>query len=204
MSAVIDSIKRGFGLRWLGMSVAGLLLAGCASTVPVAKCQVAARDILPHIDARQVVDELVVGICPSAASFDDFLQRRDAVVVPDFVDVQTLQPDRMGVALGDIFRASIFNLCKVPLRQAELSRNFRLNPGGLTVLTRNPTEVRERDFPASVAMIGTYNLDGNKLILVARRVDLESATFLAVASKEVSWTCESPSFGDNRLVFKVK
>ena len=53
-------------------------------------------------------------------------------------------------------------------------------------------------------MIGTYNLDGNKLILVARRIDLESATFLAVASKEISWSCELPSFGDNRLVFTVK
>ena len=96
------------------------------------------------------------------------------MVVPDFVGVQTLQPDRMGVALGDIFLASIFNRCKVPLRQAGLSRNFRLN------------------------------LDGNKLTLVARRVDLESATFLAVASKEVSWSCESPAFGENRLVFKIR
>ncbi len=199
-----DSNLRRAARQGGGIFVAALLLAGCASTVPVTKCQVAARDILPHIDTRQVVDELVAGICPPASSFDEFLQRRDAVVVPDFVDVQTLQPDRMGVALGDIFRASIFNLCKVPLRQAELSRNFRLNPGGLTALTRNPNELRERDFPASVAMIGTYNLDGNKLILVARRVDLESATFLAVASKEVSWSCESPSFGDNRLVFKVR
>ena len=71
----IDSSQLGAALRGIGMSVASLLLAGCASTVPVAKCQVAARDILPHIDTRQVVDELVVGICPPASSVEEFLQR---------------------------------------------------------------------------------------------------------------------------------
>ncbi len=181
-----------------------LLLAGCASTVPVAKCQVSGRDILSRLETRQVVDELVAGICPSDPQSLAFLPRSDAVIVPDFVDVHTLQPDRMGVALGDVFRASVFNVCKVPIRQAELSRNFKLTPGGLTALTRNPAEVREKDFPASMAMIGTYNLDGNKLTLVARRVDLESSVFLAVSSKEVTWSCESPTFGDNRLVFQVK
>ena len=186
-------------------AVASLLLAGCASSVPMTKCQVSSRDILSRLDTRQVVDELVAGICPGDLQAQNFLQRQpDAVIVPDFVDVHTLQPDRMGVALGDVFRASVFNVCKVPIRQAELSRNFKLTPGGLTALTRNPAEVREKDFPASMAMIGTYNLDGNKLTLVARRVDLESSVFLAVSSKEVTWSCESPAFGDNRVVFQVK
>jgi FlgO protein len=183
------------------------VLSGCASNVPLMQCQVMSRtDIVQHIDARQVIDDLVVGICPPPESFEDLSIKRNPapVVVPDFVDVQTLQPDKTGVVLGDIFRASIFNVCKVPIRQAELSRNFRLNAGGLTALTRNPSEVRERDFRASVAMIGTYNLEGNKLTLIARRVDLESATFLAVTSKEVSWACESPVVGENHLVFKVK
>jgi len=190
--------------RSLGVSVLGLVLAGCTSTLPLAKCQVSSREILPHLDARQLIDDLVVGICPPIPSTDHFLQKRDAIVVPDFVDIQTFQPDRMGVALGDIFRASLFTQCKVPIRQAELSRNFRLNPGGLMALTRNPTEVREQDIPVAAAMIGTYNLDGNKLTLVARRVDIETATFLAVSSKEVSWTCEEPTFGQKKLVFKVK
>jgi len=185
-------------------AVAALWLAGCASTVPVAKCQVSSRDILSRLDTRQIVDELVAGICPSDPQALAFLPRSDAVIVPDLVDVHTLQPDRMGVALGDVFRASVFNVCKVPIRQAELSRNFKLTPGGLTALTRNPAEVREKNFPASTAMIGTYNLDGNKLTLVARRVDLENSVFLAVSSKEVTWSCESPTFGDNRLVFQVK
>jgi hypothetical protein len=197
-------------LRWLALGLSCLALAGCASSsLPLSKCQASSREILPRIDARKVIDELVVGICPSAPAFDSLLPLRegegkDAVVVPDFVDVHTLQPDRMGVALGDLFRASIFNICRVPIRQAELSRNFRLNPGGLTALTRNPAEVREKAFPASVAMIGTYNLDGNKLTLIARRVDVETATFMAVVSKEVSWSCQSATFGDNQLVIQVK
>ena len=195
-------------MRWLALGLSCLALAGCASSsLPLSKCQASSREILPRIDARKVIDELVVGICPSA--FDSLSTPRegegkDAVVVPDFVDVHTLQPDRMGVALGDLFRASIFNICRVPIRQAELSRNFKLNPGGLTALTRNPAEVREKAFPASVAMIGTYNLDGNKLTLIARRVDVETATFMAVVSKEVSWSCQSSTFGDNQLVIQVK
>jgi hypothetical protein len=191
-------------VRLLGVSILGLLLAGCSTTLPLTKCQVASRDILPQLDARQIIDDLVIGICPPEESSDHFLQKRDAIVVPDFVDIQTFQPDRMGVALGDIFRASIFTHCKVPIRQAELSRNFRLNPGGLMALTRNPTEVREQDFPVAAAMIGTYNLDANKLTLVARRIDIETATFLAVSSKEVSWSCEEPTFGQKKLVFRMK
>ncbi len=185
----------------LCLLTACLLLAGCVSTVPIAQCQVAARDILPHIDTRQVIDELVVDICPPVPPAQDLAPRPEALLVPDFVDAKTLQPDRMGVALGDTFRTSIFKLCKVPLRQAELPLNFKLNPGGLTA--RNPIEGRERGLPTA-AMIGTYHLDGHKLTLVARRIELESATFLAVASKEVSWSCESPIIGDNRLVFKTQ
>ena len=98
----------------------------------------------------------------------------------------------------------MFNNCMRPIRQVELARNFKLNANGLMALSRNSNEVRQESFPARTAIIGTYNFEAAKLTLVARRVDIESATYLAVNSKEVTWSCEDPPVGEKRLVFKVK
>lgn len=193
----IQSTQR---LAVLGLAAA--LLAGCASERPLYECNVGASDALAQVDMRQLIDGLVAGLCPPEPPEAD--APREAVVVPDLVDVQTLQPGRIGVALGDLFRASVASQCRVPVRQVELSRHFRLNSAGLIALSRNQSEVRQAEFPASTAMVATYHLEGSRITLVGRRIDIASSTYLAASSREASWSCSGQAFGAKRLVHSLR
>ncbi len=126
------------------------------------------------------------------------------IVVPDVVDVQTLMPDSLGIAMGELLRNSVFRVCKLPVRQVELSQQFRLNPNGFMALTRDHAEVRERNISADTAMIGTYHLQSNKLTVVARRVALQESTITAVSNKEVTWKCERSLIGTTKFSWEIK
>ena len=177
------------------VGLAGVALLGCGGPRQLAteQCGLYTNDVLARLDTRRLSDEMVAGLCPVV---DDLrVPPIEAVVVPDLVDVQTLQPNRLGKSMGELFRASIHKICRVPIRQVELSRNFRLNSQGLTALSRNDLEVRDPQFPASVAIIGTYHLQNEKLTLVGRRIDIETSTILAVSTVEAVWRCDLPTFG---------
>ncbi len=180
----------------LGLAgLAGVALLGCAGPrqLTTEQCGLYTNDVLARLDTRRLSEEMVANLCPVADDVSG--PPLEAVVVPDLVDVQTLQPNRLGKAMGELFRASIHKICRVPIRQVELSRNFRLNSQGLTALSRNDLEVRDPHFPASVAIIGTYHLQTEKLTLVGRRIDIETSTILAVSTVEASWRCDLPTFG---------
>ena len=179
-----------------------LLVQGCASKPQPTRCSVKPNDIISEVDIHKLMDDIVVGLCLPTTDLDS--QKKDLTVVPDFVEMNSLQPARIGVVLGESLRASIFNICKIPIRQVELSKNFKLNSNGLMALSRNYTEVREEKFPVATAIIGTYDISGTKLSLVVRRIDIESASFLAVTSKTVNWKCDESTDGEKKIIFDIK
>lgn len=182
-----------------------IFLTGCAGELPLVDCKISTLDIVAKIDGRQLMDELAVGLCPPTYEESKYGQKKqNVVIIPDFVDINSLQPERIGVVLGEVFRASIFNKCKTPIRQVELARDFKLNSNGLMALSRNKEEVRQPAFDASTAILGTYDINRNKLTIIARTVDIESSTYLAISSKEVSWICQDPVFGRAKIVFVSK
>ena len=182
--------------RMAGIMLAGAGLLGCAGPrqLTIEQCGLFTNDVLARLDTRRISDDMVAGLCPPAPD-PNALPQDTAVVVPDLVDVQTLQANRLGKSMGELFRASINKICKVPIRQVELSRQFKLNPDGLTALSRNHAEVRDSSFPANVAIVGTYHLQSDKLTLVGRRIDLETSTILAVSTVEATWRCDLPRYG---------
>ncbi len=182
--------------RMAGITLAGAGLLGCAGPRQLAleQCGLFTSDVLARLDTRRLSDDMVAGLCPPAPD-PNALPQNNVVVVPDLVDVQTLQANRLGKSMGELFRASIHKICKVPIRQVELSRQFKLNPDGLTALSRNHAEVRDTSFPASVAMVGTYHLQSDKLTLVGRRIDIETSTIQALSTVEASWRCDLPRHG---------
>ena len=147
--SLLPRIKQNFYL------VVFFILSGCAGELPLNKCEINTVDIIAKIDKRRLMDELVAGLCPPASEGSSFgSKKQNVVIVPDFVDIHTLKPERIGVVLGEVFRASIFNKCKIPIRQVELARDFKLNSNGFMALSRNKDEVRQQDFPSSTAILG--------------------------------------------------
>jgi hypothetical protein len=166
------------------------------------QCMVSEQDLLGQIDARGLAELLSDGLCPVP---DETAQDGDigTLVVADPVDVQSYLPGHLGRAFGDVFRAAIYERCKLPIQQVELSRDFSLTPNGITALTRDLRNVRA-EFKARVALVTTYSLAKNRVYFVARRLDVATGAITAMSTREVSWQCNRNLMGDSRLQTHIR
>lgn len=182
---------------------AAMALAGCAgfpTAQPPLACAIEEPDLLGRIDSRDLAAQLAEGLCPTQPLSDP----NAAVVVADPVDVQTYLPTHLGRAFGDVFRSAILQRCAVPIRQVELSRDFSLTPQGITALTRNLRDVRGAQFQARDAIITTYSMSKNRVVFVARRLDLGPGAIMAMSTREVSWACEQSLLGTTSVKTTVR
>jgi len=146
--------------------------------------------IMASLDLQGMTDALAFSLCNGDQMQSLRENPEDVLLVPDFVDLNLLEPGALGLLLGERFRASVSKVCKLPIRQVDLSREIRLTPSGLLALTRDSSTVRLRQFGASSIMIGTYDLQQGRLTLVARQVSIEGAVIKRMATKETTWRCD--------------
>ena len=202
--------------------VAGLLLVtGCASVskgfnatvetvdsalmkeVGIEQCGMTQDDAFNAVDSRKLTAEIARELC-LAPGQELASATSPALVIPDLVNLQTFRPEALGIGLGEVLRANIFNICKVPVRQVELARSFKLDPDGLVALSRDLNQVKDKTIPAQSAIIGTYNLQRNKMTVVVRKLSLESSLVESIVTKEVRWRCASPGFGRPSFSYTIK
>lgn len=201
--ALPTSPKR--GIRALGHSLALALMLGGLSACALpghespGKCWMDRREILSRVDLRAVMDEAARGLCLPVSD-----EPSAPLLVPDFVDIQTYKPDSVGVVMGEYWRSSLSRVCQQPIRQADLSRDFKLTPQGLTALTRDHTQVRIPELPTIHAMVGVYNWQEGKLTLVFKQVAVDTSTVQRVVSKEISWRCDTNAVGATRMTWSVR
>ena len=153
------------------------------------------EDALGRINMRQLLAEVSKEICATAAPPADGAGASSAYIIPDMVDVQNYVPGALGISMGELLRASVFNVCNVPVRQVEVSSAIKFDASGMVILSRDLNQLRQRAFPAETAVIGTYHLQRNKLTVVVRRVSLDDSLISAIATREARWICTSPGFG---------
>jgi hypothetical protein len=183
-----------------------VVLTGCASTdTPPERCSLSRSDIYSRIDTRKVIDEVARGLCRSPDQHVDIgrLPAEEAILIPDVLDVQSLRPESLGLALGELFRSSVSNICKLPIRQVELSRDLKLSRDGIVALTREAALAKQQEFKAQNAFIVTYSAQPTKLTLVARNVSLDTATIVGITTKEVSWTCQTNPSGGTQFSWRL-
>ena len=183
-----------------------VLLTACASSdTPPERCSLSRSDIYSRIDTRKVIDEVARGICRAPDQHVDVarLPVEEAVLIPDVLDVQSLRPEALGLTLGELFRSSVSNICRLPIRQIDLSRDLKLSRDGIVALTREAALAKQQEFKAQTAFIVTYSAQPTKLTLVARNVALDTATIVGIATKEVSWTCQTNPNGGTQFSWRL-
>ena len=171
------------------------LSAGCALTreVPLVDCEVSRSDVVSKLDLRGLVQATSIGICDD---FDDSIGNTPIpLVVPDVVDVQTLLPGTIGVALGELMRTAVFDECKLPVRQIDISGKIRLNDDGVTMLSRGLADGQERKISAAAAIIGAYSLERGRLTLTVRRLRIEDSTIQKITTRTLTYACRKPPVG---------
>jgi len=197
-------------LRLTAAFVAASLLFGCAAGDDrwVNQCDLSERELLSRVDLKQVMDALVMGLCPTGAgtkAIPAVFQPDDSpLLVTDVVNIQTFVAGPLGLALGDVLKGSVYEVCRVPIRQVESVRDFRLNSLGFSGLSRDPDRIREPDFSASDAIVATFSHQPRKLTLVGKRIVVNESTIVAVSTKTVIWSCTRSHSGSREIVWEVK
>ncbi len=205
----------------IGAVVGLLLVTGCASVsrgfnatvdtvdaavmkeVGIEQCGMTQDDAFNAVDSRKLTAEIARELCVAPGQ-ELVSPNSPALVIPDLVNLQTFRPEALGIGLGEVLRANVFNICKVPVRQVELARSFKLDPDGLVALSRDLNQVKDKNIPAQSAIIGTYNLQRNKMTVVVRKISLESSLVESIVTKEVRWRCASPGFGRPSFSYTIK
>lgn len=179
-------------VRPLSTIVVAALLGGCALSreVPLADCEVSRADVVSKLNLKDFVDSSMEGVCLQTA---DWLRDSSVpVLVPDAVDIQTLEPGSLGIVLGELIRSNVINSCKSLVRQLEASKQVRLNESGVTILSRTLPPGQTKTVPADYAIVGAYNLERGRLTLTLRRIRLADSTIESIRSTSLKWACMKP------------
>jgi len=201
------------------LALVGVLpvLAACSSLkdagVP-SDCYVPQDERISRLDLQHLADTLAADLCPGqggrqrggdamalAATGSD---APVPLLVPDMVDVQSLQADALGLSFGDLFRASISRVCKQPVLHPELSARLSLSSAGLNALTRDATGARTRTYAAATAIVSTYSVQDTRLTVIARKIDIASSAVLQVSVQSVVFGCRKTMFGKPEFVYRYE
>jgi hypothetical protein len=183
----------------LALSVS--ILSACSSPMiePTAKCWMDKRGVLSRLDLKSALDEAATSLCS-----EELADPSVPLLVPDLVEIQSYKPDSIGIFMGEYFRGSLTQACKQKVVQADLSRDFRLNNQGLSALTRDPALVRNPEISANQAMVGVYDWQNNKLVLMLKQINLENSTVKKSVVKEFTWRCENSALGTSRFTSELR
>jgi hypothetical protein len=189
------------------MLLGGLLL-GCATEEDRWRhqCDLSDRELLASLDLKKITDSLVVTLCPALDKRKTTVnyQPEDSILVADVVNVQTLTAGTFGLALGEILKASVHDVCRVPIRQVEAIRDFQLNGSGFYGLTRDPGRIRDPQFIASDSIVTTFSYQPRKLTLVGKRIILDDSAIVAVSAKTVLWSCNRSLSGERDFRWEIR
>lgn len=115
----------------------------------------------------------------------DPLETGQTVLVTDFVDLHNLRPEQGGRLMGELMRASLSRVSRCRIIQAEFAQYFRLSEQGLSLLTRDPKQIRTPSYSYPECIVGTYTLTPHRLILFAKRVNIHTGSVMRIASREL-------------------
>ena len=182
-------------------------LVGCAAQPGKldGACDVPVEKILSRVDVRAMVDQLAANLCNvSSGEPPSYYRAVLPLLVPDAVEVHSYQPNEFGMSVSELFRESINKRCQTPVKQVEMARNFNLNQNGLIALSRNNADLRETSVALPTAMVATYDISPDKLIVIARAIRIEDSVITRITSREVSWRCSATFSGAADIKYQMK
>ena len=150
-------------------------------------CKVGLEANLRSISLQPVLDnmaaELMSGSCGAGT--------QGGFVVTDLVNMADLKPGVSGMVMGEVTRASLSRLSCQKVFQVEATNLLTLNDQGFIALSRSAAQVRPELGPVREAVVGSYHAWPDKMLLVLRRIDIQTGQLNRSVSREVSFGCKA-------------
>jgi len=149
-------------------------------------------------------DEIVSNLLQKA-SYQIFpnMERDEILIVPNFAETTTLKSNtRLSFILSDILKNKLVSKYSYTVREIELSKNFRFGEEGFKVLTRNSKNINNTIINSRYAVVGTYTVTKNQLLLFLRFINIRDGLILASSSYSTDLTQEITE--SNKIVIQKK
>ena len=113
------------------------------------------------------------------------------LLVSNFADNFTLKSDtKLSFVLTDLLKNKLVSKYNYTIREIELSKRFRFGQEGFKVLTRDVKSINNSVNRARYAIVGTYTITKNQLILFVKMIDVKNGNILASSSHTTRLTQE--------------
>lgn len=146
---------------------------------------------LMNTDYDKIVSNLL-----QKASYQIFpnMKMDEVLIVPNFAETTTLKSNtRLSFILSDTLKNKLVSKYSYTVREIELSRNFRFGVEGFKVLTRDSKNINNTVINSRYAVVGTYTLTKNQLLLFLKFINIRDGLILASASYSTDLTQEITS-----------
>ena len=106
----------------------------------------------------------------------------DIVLVSDFVNLDKLKNrSKLGFLLSEHLKNSLSNR-NIVVREVELSNEFQYGKHGLNVLTRKQEDINKKFVDGKFAVVGTYSITTQSLIVFVKLIDVTTGNIISSAS----------------------
>jgi len=162
-----------------------LFLTSTFLIVTLTSCSSVVKYVEDYDKPTDFVTEISSMINKSYPKIKSKMNKDDVVLVSNFVNVDKLQNNsRLGFLLSETLKNALSSK-DILIKEVELSKNFKFGKQGLTVLSRNVREINTTLLKEKFAMVGTYSVTQNRLILFIKLIDLDTGNILNSVSSSI-------------------
>ena len=112
----------------------------------------------------------------------NYLLKDEVVLVSDFVNLDKLKNrSKLGFLLSEHLKDSLSNRMII-VREIELAKDFQYGKSGFNVLTRNQRDINPKEIDSKYAIVGTYSITTESLIVFVKLIDITNGNILSSAS----------------------
>jgi len=176
-------------LKILKFTVASIflifLLSGCSDIVNqlAHKSSENHKNITGSNDFHSLVKRLVD---KSSIKLKKYIKEDSVVLVSDFVNLDKLKNrSKLGFLLSDHLKDSLLSH-DIIVREVELSEYFQYGKHGLNILTRKQSEINKKEVDNQFAVVGTYSITTQNLIVFIKLIDIRNGNILSSATGRTS------------------
>ena len=139
------------------------------------------------------------------ASYQIFpnMKMDEVLIVPNFAETMTLKSNsKLSFILSDLLRNKLVSQYSYTIREIELSKNFRFGEEGFKVLTRDAKGINNTVINSRYAVVGTYSITKNQLILFLKLINIRDGLVLAASTYSADLTQEIDE--SNNIIIEKK
>ena len=115
----------------------------------------------------------------------------EVLLVTNFAETTTLRSNtKLSFLLSDLMKNKLVSKYSYTIREIETAKNFKFGDEGFRLLTRDKSRINNKVIKSRYAVVGTYTVTKNQLILFLKLINIRNGLVMASSSYSANLTQE--------------